>query len=62
MPKPLSGLMLYPELDFFRLKLLLRYGCLVGYCCDDDDDDYEIAYFTRRLKTRDLVLSTAPKT
>ena len=30
--------------------------------CDDDDDDDEIAYFTVRWKTRELVLSTAPKT
>ena len=29
---------------------------------DDDDDDDEIAYFTVRWKTRELVLSTAPKT
>ena len=28
----------------------------------DDDDDDEIAYFTVRWKTRELVLSTAPKT
>ena len=28
---------------------------------DDDDDDDEIAYFTVRQKTRELVLSTAPK-
>ena len=27
-----------------------------------DDDDDEIAYFTVRWKTRELVLSTAPKT
>ena len=29
---------------------------------DDDDDDDGIAYFTVRWKTRELVLSTAPKT
>ena len=29
---------------------------------DDDDDDDEIAYFTVRWKTRQQVLSTAPKT
>ena len=29
---------------------------------DDDDDDDEIAYFTVRWKTRELVSSTAPKT
>ena len=28
----------------------------------DDDDDDEIACFTVRWKTRELVLSTAPKT
>ena len=29
---------------------------------DDDDDDDEIAHFTVRWKTRELVLSTAQKT
>ena len=29
---------------------------------NDDEDDDEIPYFTVRWKTRELVLSTAPKT
>ena len=37
------------------------YNTLSLYRYNNDDDD-DIAYFTVRLKTRELVLSTAPKT
>ena len=38
------------------------YSCFGKLNSEDDEDDDEIAYFTMRWKTRELVLSTAPKT
>ena len=45
-----------PTLYNIALKIPLNYDD-----DDDDDDDDEIAYFTVRWKTTELVLSTAPK-
>ena len=47
-------MVLIQECDVDILKMYLHN--------DDDDDDDEIAYFTVCWKTRQLVLSTAPKT
>ena len=48
--------------DIGLLGVVLLFSFLASDYDDDDDDDDEIAYFTVRWKTRELVLSTAPKT